>query len=324
MLGLALGSWEAGQRRGRAGFGARTGRPIYLYAAAEAIIGVERARRAAVVRCRCTGRFCRPAKSIRSGYLAYSGAGAGRRAAARLHRHGRDVSADAGVHPERRHRRRDIDSASCISATCLAPRWAPPSTPLMLVESFGFRRHLACAPRCQLLIAAASVWLGRGYPDRADVGRRLTAHGNAPRTSPRRARRNPPAGAVDSLRHRLFVDGHGGRSGRARSRRCSAPTCIRSPVCLFVYLWATWVGSWLYRRALAAGQSSRRQSSSRCSRSTSFLPIVAQRRALRLASRRCRAGSILPVLRPARVSDAGTDRSILATTTHARRKGLRR
>ena len=171
MLGLALGSWGAGRRV--TSWVRRTGlSPIYLYAAAEAAIGVSAFFVPAVF---TMGQhwLLSVGQSDSVGYLSDVGAHHCSGAVAALSRHGRDISIDAGIPARRGRPRHAIASVSCTSPTCLARHSARLLTAVVLVELLGFRGTLRVAASVNLVIAAVSVWLGRRYPSVADTSARI-------------------------------------------------------------------------------------------------------------------------------------------------------
>ena len=145
-------------------------------------------------------------------------------------------------------------------------------TPLVLVESFGFGGTLLCAAVVNLTIAVTSVWLGRQTP--ALRGREESAPGTREHIS--RPRKEESAAQALSI---LFITGFSSMGMEVVWTRVFTPvlgTYVYSFAgLLVVYLWATWLGSWLYRLHVARHAIVSTAKVIVLLALTSFLPIVA-------------------------------------------------
>jgi spermidine synthase len=252
MLGLALGSWGADAiairwvRRTRLS-------PIYLYAAAEGLIGVS----ALVVPL----VFDAGASLLGTGeidsasYLLYSGAllaGALLPACVAM---GATfplmLSFAKTAHILPSHRFSFLYLGNVLGASIGAA-----AAPLVLIETFGFRGALRFAALGNLTIAAISVWLGIRHPNRGSVATTESSALDADRTVPSTNGR-----VIENARLALvilFVTGFSSMAMEViwtRTFTTLLGTYVYSfAALLFVYLWATWIGSWLYRRHVVAAR----------------------------------------------------------------------
>ncbi len=249
MLGLALGSWKAGAVADR--WARRTRRsPIYLYAAAEALIGLS----ALVVPLIFTAGYnslLRTGEIDSASYLAYS---AGVLVVAMLPAciamgatFPLMLAFTSGVRLDEKNRFSFLYVGNVLGASAGAA-----ATPLVLVESFGFNGTLLFAATINFLIALVSVSLGRRYP--------YSPPAREPEPAESRRAVAASTGAAEStslMLAILFITGFSSMAMEVVWTRAFTPvlgTYVYSFAgLLFVYLWATWMGSWLYRRHIAAG-----------------------------------------------------------------------
>ena len=271
MLGLALGSWGAGSVA--ATWVRRTRRsPIYLYAAAEAFIGAS----ALVVPLLfdAGARSLLQAGEIDSlSYLAYSGTVL---AAALLPA----CIAMGATFPlmlaftrtaaiVQGHRFSFLYLGNVLGASLGAA-----AAPLILIEAFGFRGALWCAALVNFAIAAASVWLGTRYPHRAHADA-SDESGDDSRTAVSVPTTSLSASLALPI---LFVTGFSSMAMEVIWTRTFTPvlgTYVYSFAgLLFVYLWATWVGSWWYRRHITTGHIVSTAKLIALVAVTSLLPVV--------------------------------------------------
>jgi spermidine synthase len=252
MLGLALGSWGGGRlvrvwmQRGR-------GSPIYLYAAAELVIGLSAF--AVPAGFELGQRWLLGIETIDSLlYLALSG---GVLAVTMLP----PCIAMGATFPLMlafvKHAQPEADGnrfSFLYLANVIGASLGAAITPVALVERFGFRGTLLVAATINFLIGGVSVWLGQRHRARDP----RTSHQS--RTAP--ARIHAETGAHRATRLALailFVTGFTSMGmeviwTRAFTRVLG--TYVYSfAALLFAYLWATWIGSWVYRRDLAAGRT---------------------------------------------------------------------
>ncbi len=272
MLGLALGSWGAGAVAARWVRRTRMS-PIYLYAAAETLIGLS----ALVV----PSIFDLGARSLLQAgeidslsYLAYSGAIL---AAALLP----PCIAMGATFPlmlaftktaaiVQGHRFSFLYLGNVLGASLGAAAVA-----LILIETLGFRGTLWFAAFINFAIAGVSVWLGTRYPYRAQevaaepAGALSRAGTSVPHST---------SGAAPLALPILFATGFSSMAMEVIWTRTFTPvlgTYVYSFAgLLFVYLWATWVGSWLYRRHVAAERIASTARLIALLAVTSLLPIV--------------------------------------------------
>ena len=248
MLGLALGSWGSGNVA--AAWVRRTHRsPIYLYAAAEALIGMS----ALVVPLLfdAGARSLLQAGEIDSlSYLAYSGTVLAAALLPACIAMGATFPLmlafirSAGFGNETRF-------SFLYLANVLGACAGAAAAPVVLIEEFGFRGALWFAASINFAIAAVSVWLGLRYPYRADPN-------DVSFTRPALSGSREAALSASFMLSILFVTGFSSMAMEVIWTRMFTPvlgTYVYSFAgLLFIYLWATWVGSWLYRRHLAAGR----------------------------------------------------------------------
>jgi spermidine synthase len=263
MLGLALGSWWAG--RSVEGWVRRTRlSPIIFYAAAEALIGV--CAIVVPVAFDVGQRWLLGMGQIDS--FRYMALAAALLSAALLPA----CVAMGTTFPLMLAfiRREPTDQQSGFSFLYLANVFGASLgaafTPLVLVERLGFRRTLLLAAAINFLIAAISAWVGRRRTSLAREG--------SPRVQPARGLADPAPLALMTL----FVTGFSSMGLEVVWTRAFTPvlgTYVYSFAgILFTYLWATWVGSWLYRRQLAAGTVVQPAKLVGLVAITSFFPIV--------------------------------------------------
>jgi spermidine synthase len=263
MLGLALGSWWAG--RSVEGWVRRTRlSPIIFYAAAEALIGVC----AIVVPVAFDAgqgwllgmgqidsfRYMALAAAVLSAALLPACVAMGTTFPLML----------AFIRREPTDRRSGF--SFLYLANVFGASLGAALTPLVLVERLGFRRTLLLAAAINFLIAAISVWVGKRGTSKALEG--------SPRVQPARGLADPTPLALMTL----FVTGFSSMGLEVVWTRAFTPvlgTYVYSFAgILFTYLWATWVGSWLYRRQLAAGTVVQPAKLVGLVAVTSFFPIV--------------------------------------------------
>ena len=247
MLGLALGSWGAGRfivARARR----RNLSPIHLYAAAEMLIGIS----AFLVPL----AFDAGQRSLlRSGeidslaYFAYSAVILACTLLLPCIAMGATFPLvlafikGVGIRDENRF-------SFLYLGNVLGASLGAAITPLVLVESFGFSGTLMCAAIVNFAIAAASFWLGAQYPRRTDAAEAVPDSASRDRRAPRAYAESAPLALTI-----LFVTGFSSMGMEVVWTRAFTPvlgTYVYSFAgLLFVYLWATWLGSWLYRRHVA-------------------------------------------------------------------------
>jgi spermidine synthase len=250
MLGLALGSWGAG--RGVSSWARTTGlSPIYLYASAEAVIGLSAflvpllfdAGQQWLLR---AGQI----NSLR--YLVYSGAILSLAMLPPCVAMGATfplmLAFIKSVQKSESNRFSFLYLANVFGASLGAA-----ATPVILVEQFGFRGTLVFAALINFLIGIVSVWIGRRYPAWSGV--------SAPQpieASPRvdTSGHSSLADARTLMLSILFITGFSSIGLEViwtRAFTTVLGTYVYSFAgLLFAYLWATWIGSWLYRRHLAS------------------------------------------------------------------------
>ena len=269
MLGLALGSWGAG--RGVEAWARRTGlTPLYLYASAEVLLGlsaflVPLAFDAGQYWLLGTGQI------DSFGYLAYS---AFILAVVMLP----PCIAMGATFPlmlafmRGTGARKDHRFSFLYLGNVLGASLGAAVTPVVLVERFGFRGTLLCAALINFLIATASVWLGARYPVGTDVIAREPAAALRPGRLTQWSEASPMALPI------LFITGFSSMGMEVIWTRAFTPvlgTYVYSFAgLLFTYLWATWMGSWLYRRHLAANVMVSAPKLTALLAVTSFIPIV--------------------------------------------------
>lgn len=263
MLGLALGSWGAG--RTIDGWVRRTGlSPIYLYALAELLIGLS----AFFVPLTFDAgqRWLLGAGQIDSlAYLVYSGAILSLAMLPPCVAMGATfplmLAFIRSIHNRASNRFSFLYLGNVLGASLGAA-----ITPLILVERFGFRGTLRFAAFVNVVIALVSVWLGSRYR----FQRGLTDEG------PRQARIAPDNAPVTLAA--LFITGFSSMAMEViwtRAFTTVLGTYVYSfAALLFTYLWATWMGSWLYRRHLTAGTMISTAKLLALLAISSFLPIV--------------------------------------------------
>ncbi len=257
MLGLSLGSWAGG--RGISGLARRTGRSaVYFYAVAELIIGL--------------GAFAVPTLfALGQRWLLALGAAGSLQylvcsaLALALSILPWCVCMGATFPLMMAYvREREPQSSESFSflylANVLGALAGTLLTAFVLVECLGFRHTLWVAAAGNFLIAAISVWLGQRSAE-CGVRRSLSAEGgvrSAESASTPHATRNPqPAAFILWI---LFWTGFASMAMEVVWIRAFAPV-VKTQVYSFAlvvaaYLAATFVGSLLYRRHLAA-QSAR-------------------------------------------------------------------
>ena len=248
MLGLALGSWGAGKWVDA--WSSRTGlSAIYFYAAAEVAIGV--GAFAVPVAFRTGESWLMPLGQMDSfGYLLYSALFLG---FAIL-----PVCIAMGTtYPLMMAFVKEVESDEDNSfsflylANVVGASVGTLLTAVVLVELFGFRLTLMLAGLANFLIAAAAVYLGSKHPWSAVMAR--PEAGFAVIAAPLTAVRARLALVV------LFATGFCALGLEVMWTRAFTPvmgTQVYSfALLLFVYLLATWVGSWLYRLHLGRGRT---------------------------------------------------------------------
>ena len=271
MLGLALGSWGAGRfmasrsRRWRPS-------PIYLYAGAELLIGISAF--AVPMAFDAGQRSLLLAGEIDSAaYFVYSAA----ILAATLLPPCIAMGATfplvlafirgAGLRDE--HRFSFLYLGNVLGASLGAA-----ITPVILIESFGFSGALTCAALVNGAIAAASIVLGTRFPMGADSG--AAAAGVRPVERRQLAGPSEPATLALVI---LFVTGFSSMGMEVVWTRAFTPvlgTYVYSFAgLLFVYLWATWLGSWLYRRHISRNTVASTATLVALLAISSLMPIVA-------------------------------------------------
>lgn len=267
MLGLALGSWGAG--RLVAGVRQRRISPIYLYAAAELLIGVS-ALLVPMAFDAGQRSLLRAGEIDSLAYFVYSGVILAATLLPPCIAMGATFPLvlgfirSVGLTDENRF-------SFLYLGNVLGASLGAAITPLILVESFGFRGTLMCAAIVNVGIAAASVWLGTRYrvgaADLADSAPVRSPWASSPRESA------PLALMI------LFFTGFSSMGMEVVWTRAFTPvlgTYVYSFAgLLFVYLWATWLGSWLYRRHLAHNAVVSTATLMTLVAITSLLPIVA-------------------------------------------------
>jgi spermidine synthase len=271
MLGLALGSWVAGRRANV--WARRTGlSPIYLYAAAEAVIGVSAFLVPSVF---ASGqRWLLSVGQIDSvGYLAWSALIMAVSLLPPCFAMGATfplvLAFLRGTGRGGTNRFSFLYLANVLGASLGAALSAA-----VLVELFGFRGTLRIAACVNLSIAAVSIWLGRRYPILPDVG----AH--QPVERPNGRAHAPGASATEAalVAPILFVTGFSSMALEVIWARAFTPvlgTYVYSFAgLLFTYLWATWVGSWIYRRDIRRGSVAPTSKLMALLAFASFLPII--------------------------------------------------
>ena len=303
MLGLALGSWGAG--RTIDGWVRRTGlSPIYLYALAELLIGLS----AFFVPLTFDAgqRWLLGAGQIDSlAYLVYSGAILSLAMLPPCVAMGATfplmLAFIRSIHNRASNRFSFLYLGNVLGASLGAA-----ITPLILVERLGFRGTLRFAAFVNVVIALASVWLGSRYR----FQRSLTDEG------PRHARIAPDNAPVTLAA--LFITGFSSMAMEViwtRAFTTVLGTYVYSfAALLFTYLWATWMGSWLYRRHLTAGTIDFYGEAPGAAGRQQFPSDRSERRPLRRGWYRglVALASIFPFCACARISDARTGRSVLA------------
>ncbi len=149
------------------------------------------------------------------------------------------------------------------------------AAPLVLIEAFGFRGALWCAAFVNFVIAAVSVWLGMRYPYRDTIGPGSAA---GPDVRAGVSASHSTAVPVSLALPILFITGFSSMAMEVIWTRTFTPvlgTYVYSFAgLLFVYLWATWLGSWVYRRHVAAGRIVPTARLIALLTMTSLLPIV--------------------------------------------------
>ena len=271
MLGLALGSWGAG--RGVDWWVRRTGlSPIYLYAAAEAVIGVS----AFLVPLAFTmgQRWLLSAGQTDSfGYLTLSALIIGVSLMPPCLAMGATFPLVLAF-----LRGKDGGGTNRFSflylANVLGASLGALLTAVALVELFGFRGTLRVAAFINLSIAAVAIWLGRRYPLVVDDSAQPLSQPPSARTP---ATAGPRHEAV-LIAPILFVTGFSSMALEViwtRAFTSVLGTYVYSFAgLLFTYLWATWVGSWMYRRDIRRGSVWPISKLMALLAFTSFLPIV--------------------------------------------------
>ena len=297
MLGLALGSWASGAVA--AAWVRRTGRsPIYLYAAAEALIG---ASALAVPRLFDAGAqsLLRTGEIDSLSYLAYSGAVLAVALLPACIAMGATFPLmlafirSAGFGDDNRF-------SFLYLANVLGASLGAALTPLILVETFGFGGTLLCAAIVNLMIAAVSLWLGRTVRLKADTTYRHDPNRSAQYVASGFSRtvgdtrQESPSQALTIL----FVTGFSSMGMEVIWTRVFTSvlgTYVYSFAgLLFVYLWATWLGSWLYRRHVARHAVLSTARLMALLALTSLIPIVANDARLRWHVVAVALASILP------------------------------
>ena len=271
MLGLALGSWSAGRRV--TSWVRRTGlSPIYFYAAAEATIGAS----AFVVPAMFTmgQHWLLSLGQIDSaGYLTASALIIALPLMLPCLAMGATFplmlaflrgTGDGGA-----NRFSFLYLANVLGASVGALL-----TAVALVELLGFRGTLRVAAFTNLAIAAVSLWLGRRFPLRGDTGDGVLAE-----QSPARTHAISASSDEDTLiAPILFVTGFSSMALEViwtRAFTTVLGTYVYSfAALLFTYLWATWVGSWIYRRDIRHGRVASTSKLLALLAVTSILPIV--------------------------------------------------
>lgn len=273
MLGLALGSWGAGRyiapriRRDRLS-------PIYLYAAAEGLIGISAllvpvAFDAGQQSLLLTGEIDSLAYFLYSALILAAVLLPACVAMGTTFPLMLAFIRGAGLRDE--HRFSFLYLGNVLGASLGAA-----ITPLILVESFGFRGTLIVAAIVNLIIAAVSIRLGFRYPVQAGA----TQAASAPVSGGRALSNSPFDGDAGTLALViLFVTGFSSMGMEVIWTRAFTPvlgTYVYSFAgLLFVYLWATWLGSWWYRRDVARGSVASTATLIALVAITSLIPIVA-------------------------------------------------
>lgn len=273
MLGLALGSWGAGRfvngpfRRSRLS-------PIYLYAAAEALIGVSALLIPLAFEAGERSLF-RAGEIDSAAYFVYS---AGILAATLLPA----CIAMGTTFPlmlafMRRALVTDGNRFSFLYlGNVLGASLGAAITPLILVESFGFGGTLIFGAIINIFIAIVSVGIGARYPVADVTGTVPDAVPARPPTAAALARHGEPAALALVI---LFVTGFSSMGMEVIWTRAFTPvlgTYVYSFAgLLFVYLWATWLGSWWYRQHVARSRVISTPALLSLIAITSLLPIVA-------------------------------------------------
>jgi spermidine synthase len=252
MLGLALGSWVSGPIAQRWTRRTRLS-PIVLYAAAEAIIGIS-ALAVPMVFDAGASSLLQTGEIDSLSYLAYS---AGVLVAALLPACIAMGStfplmlAFTRTAPIAQHNRFSFLYLGNVLGASLGAAAAP----LVLIEAFGFRGALRFAALVNFGIAIVSLWLGRRYPYPEPNRAAQPARDVAPSAI---ATPVVDASSASFALAILFMTGFSSMAMEVVWTRTFTPvigTYVYSFAgLLFVYLWATWVGSWLYRRHVAAGR----------------------------------------------------------------------
>jgi spermidine synthase len=271
MLGLALGSWGAG--RGVNWWVRRTGlSPIYLYAAAEVVIGVS----AFLVPWAFTmgQRWLLSAGQTDSfAYLALSALIIGISLMPPCLAMGATFPLVLAF-----LRGKDDGGTNRFSflylANVLGASLGALVTAVALVELFGFRGTLRVAAIINLSIAAVAIWLGRRYPLAVDFSAQAVSQPLSART-PKTRGSSHEAALIAPI---LFVTGFSSMALEViwtRAFTTVLGTYVYSFAgLLFTYLWATWVGSWMYRRDIQRGSVWPISKLIALLAVTSFLPIV--------------------------------------------------
>ena len=271
MLGLALGSWSAG--RHVTSWVRRTGlSPIYLYAAAEATIGAS----AFVVPAMFTmgQHWLLSVGQIDSaGYLTASALIIALPLMLPCLAMGATFplmlaflrgTGDGGT-----NRFSFLYLANVLGASVGALL-----TAVALVELLGFRGTLGVAAFTNLVIAAISLWLGRRFPLHLETGREALSEQVPARTQAV----GTPSREDTLIAPILFVTGFSSMALEViwtRAFTTVLGTYVYSfAALLFTYLWATWIGSWIYRRDIRHGRVVSTSKLMALLAVTSILPIV--------------------------------------------------
>src|SRR5687768_5393362 len=271
MLGLALGSWGAGRlaaqiRRARIS-------PIYVYACVELLIGIS----ALIVPLAFDAgerSLLRTGEIDSLAYFAYSALilavtllpvciAMGTTFPLML-----AFIRGAGISDENRF-------SFLYLGNVLGASLGAAITPLVLVESFGFRGTLIFAAIINIAIAAASFVIGSRYSTAADVEEASSLKSSGVLRTEAATREESASLALVIL----FVTGFSSMGMEVVWTRAFTPvigTYVYSFAgLLFVYLWATWVGSWLYRRHVAQNAVASTAKVMAMLAVTSLLPVVA-------------------------------------------------
>jgi spermidine synthase len=269
MLGLALGSWGAGRyitpriRRDRLS-------PIYLYAAAEALIGISAllvpiAFDAGQQSLLLTGEIDSLAYFLYSALILAAVLLPACIAMGTTFPLMLAFIRGVGIRDENRF-------SFLYLGNVLGASLGAAITPLILVESFGFRGTLMVAAIVNFFIAAVSVALGLRYSVQTDA---VAAAASGRRASSPSTSDEPGTLALVIL----FVTGFSSMGMEVIWTRAFTPvlgTYVYSFAgLLFVYLWATWLGSWWYRRDVAHGSVASTPTLLALVAITSLIPIVA-------------------------------------------------